>query len=708
MRQSFDPDRLDALSKRLDGESAALEEQYRSLERRIERALEAASGYHEDYVRSAVSQIKEQQRRIRNTTQGLSTELGHKATEARRAASRYRASEAEVLRVIGKNPLNLPDRQRGSAALGAGVQSTLGPQEHRKRLADTLKQWYNTISTSVKAWLKDLGLAQGKSPKPALYTGEINPGTLRLDHSKALAQIKALEDILNALEGKETLSIWELTPAQRDALAQSFPYIITTPGPKTPEELSAQDLRLFEALQTYRIQHSSLQTQRGYDHIDSALIRHLITGQTTAIHQAEQTEALRLAEKARLIESMEKDYAGYLQKGKAGAYYQEYLAQIANPTEASDLLYGKKVIDCYLMDRDGGEDVLFSRYLDNAPQQIKTAEYYQIIALLNQDIKNMSLEEYLNTMGPLWELEARYRTRADDIEDLRTSIMVLSLFSLYGGIQGLGTAAALDAGLDTADAGLAWIGGDKAGAAISALSVLLPELAEYSLRGAKSTQKALSSNLLEGLPPHKQTELISALEAQGLGTTRRIDIQGNTLNLHTSTGIHQLDITNLPGKTIATDVGAVQTVRVGEVVVEGAANAINFKVLKETPADEVNNWWLKVMNYTEPPYKPGTIVKEIELTDKSTFVRVFDGVNSGQTGGWIMKAEDILGLSPKQIQAKFALPHTPTQVTDVVLEAGTKLRTGIVDPLFGQPGGGIQFDLMGQRVGQFINARPLN
>lgn len=114
------------------------------------------------------------------------------------------------------------------------------------------------------------------------------------------------------------------------------------------------------------------------------------------------------------------------------------------------------------------------------------------------------------------------------------------------------------------------------------------------------------------------------------------------------------------------------------------------------------------MNYTEPPYKPGTIVKEIELTDKSIFVRVFDGVNSGQAGGWIMKAEDIVGLSPKQIQAKFALPHTPTQVTDVVLEASTKLRTGIVNPLFGQPGGGIQFDLMGQRAGQFINARPLD
>ncbi len=154
--------------------------------------------------------------------------------------------------------------------------------------------------------------------------------------------------------------------------------------------------------------------------------------------------------------------------------------------------------------------------------------------------------------------------------------------------------------------------------------------------------------------------------------------------------------------------GIIETVRKKLLnVVEGTSN-LNFKVLKESPADEVNDWWLKEMNYTEPPYKPGTLVQEIELTENTTFVRVFDGVNSGQAGGWIMKAEDIAGLTPAQIQAKFALPNLPNQVTDVVLEAGTKIRTGVVNPLFGHQGGGIQFDLMGQRVGEFINARPLN
>lgn len=48
-----------------------------------------------------------------------------------------------------------------------------------------------------------------------------------------------------------------------------------------------------------------------------------------------------------------------------------------------------------------------------------------------------------------------------------------------------------------------------------------------------------------------------------------------------------------------------------------------------------------------------------------------------------MKAEDIRGLIPAQIEDKFALPATLVYVTDVKLPAGTTVRTGIVNPLDG-------------------------
>ncbi|WP_025729730.1 hypothetical protein [Heyndrickxia ginsengihumi] len=143
-----------------------------------------------------------------------------------------------------------------------------------------------------------------------------------------------------------------------------------------------------------------------------------------------------------------------------------------------------------------------------------------------------------------------------------------------------------------------------------------------------------------------------------------------------------------------------------EVGTKGIDN-VEYKKISETPAEDVNKWWKEEMGYIEPPYKTGTLAQEIELTEKSTFVRVYDGEKSGMYGGWFMKADDIKGLTPSQIQDKFALPTTPKFVADVELDAGTRIRTGTVNPLFGFKGGGQQFDLMGQRVGNFTNPRPL-
>lgn len=138
---------------------------------------------------------------------------------------------------------------------------------------------------------------------------------------------------------------------------------------------------------------------------------------------------------------------------------------------------------------------------------------------------------------------------------------------------------------------------------------------------------------------------------------------------------------------------------------KGTQNIENFKVKNEVSAEEVNKWWKEEMGYDQPPYKTGTVVKELLLTKNTTFVRVYDGENSKMYGGWFMEFEDIKGLNPKEIQEKFALPYTPKYIADLKLEEGTIIRNGIVNPLFGYKGGGTQFDLMGQYIGEFGNER---
>ena len=131
-----------------------------------------------------------------------------------------------------------------------------------------------------------------------------------------------------------------------------------------------------------------------------------------------------------------------------------------------------------------------------------------------------------------------------------------------------------------------------------------------------------------------------------------------------------------------------------------------YKILNTSSAENVNKIFRDTMGQ-QPPYKSETSVTEIQLTENATYVRVYDKVNSRMQGGWVMKAEDIGGLTPQEIQNKFALPNIPKYICDVNLEAGTRLRTGKVNPLFGFDGGGQQYDLIinGKNVGTFTNER---
>ena len=144
---------------------------------------------------------------------------------------------------------------------------------------------------------------------------------------------------------------------------------------------------------------------------------------------------------------------------------------------------------------------------------------------------------------------------------------------------------------------------------------------------------------------------------------------------------------------------------------KGGTPTFKYKKVKTFTAEETNQWFIdNVKPDYKPPYKPGTIVNEIELTENTSFVRVYDNMpdGSGMYGSWVMKAEDIEGLTPLEIQNKFALPNTPKYVCDVELEAGTHIREGEVNPLEGWgSGGGTQYDLIGQRIGNFKNERLL-
>ena len=125
---------------------------------------------------------------------------------------------------------------------------------------------------------------------------------------------------------------------------------------------------------------------------------------------------------------------------------------------------------------------------------------------------------------------------------------------------------------------------------------------------------------------------------------------------------------------------------------EVATKVEKIKTLQVQPqsADKAN-LELSQGGYSKPPYKSGTNTQIITLAEDTQFVRVYSD-NNNPIGKWFMSEEDITDLSALEIQSKYAIPTTPTNYVKINLPAGTVVRVGIANELYGYPGGGIQFD----------------
>jgi filamentous hemagglutinin len=111
--------------------------------------------------------------------------------------------------------------------------------------------------------------------------------------------------------------------------------------------------------------------------------------------------------------------------------------------------------------------------------------------------------------------------------------------------------------------------------------------------------------------------------------------------------------------------------------------------IRQVTSEEVN---AKYPADYETPYKPNTIVTEFTTTSETDFVRVH-GPNNRERS-WVMKKSEIEGLTPEQIKDKFALPDTPTLITDVKVPPNTRMRVGEAgENKFGN-GGGTQYELL--------------
>ena len=130
----------------------------------------------------------------------------------------------------------------------------------------------------------------------------------------------------------------------------------------------------------------------------------------------------------------------------------------------------------------------------------------------------------------------------------------------------------------------------------------------------------------------------------------------------------------------------------------------------EVPAQANAEW--REIGYDKSPIAAGTEVYHISAGDHA-YVRVYRRAAGNYAGRWIMRAEDIAGLTGAEIAEKYALPVIPDMICDVKLPPELELEVSIAGEQKQwrrSHGGNVQYGIKSTRPKDvwFINRRRLN
>ncbi|HEU0049702.1 MAG TPA: RHS repeat-associated core domain-containing protein, partial [Nitrososphaera sp.] len=123
--------------------------------------------------------------------------------------------------------------------------------------------------------------------------------------------------------------------------------------------------------------------------------------------------------------------------------------------------------------------------------------------------------------------------------------------------------------------------------------------------------------------------------------------------------------------------------------------ALRYANTRVISAEEINAEFLTLRGPgAQRPWQPGTMITETILIRRATYVRVYTEGQTKPIGAWVMDPSEIAGLDFSQIQQKFALPFTPTAITEQSVPAGTTIRIGTAGQNDFGTGGGIQVNIV--------------
>ncbi|MGI6086099.1 MAG: hypothetical protein ACOYIF_11820, partial [Acetivibrionales bacterium] len=264
---------------------------------------------------------------------------------------------------------------------------------------DTLSNLGELINGNQKAEKEDINQE---------YIGEINNPEDLPGYEQEKSVLQALEKIKMSLPEDGSIHFSELRENELELIGYTM-------------GLSKADIEdinnLLQKIEAWRINHGLDNPKEGLYRIDRALLESI---------QKELREEIKEREEYRekvynLYIEMHARYEELLEKAKTGSYWQEF------ERSPDGILYGQKPEYIFNLEKEN-PDALRLRYKEFLPKQMLEAGF-NFTGIEQLTDRDTTLKEYVNTMGPIWQLMQEYRTIDDDLRDISLLLVILSAFA---------------------------------------------------------------------------------------------------------------------------------------------------------------------------------------------------------------------------------------------------------------------------------------
>ncbi|MBN2793959.1 MAG: hypothetical protein JXR88_01035, partial [Clostridia bacterium] len=137
-------------------------------------------------------------------------------------------------------------------------------------------------------------------------------------------------------------------------------------------------------------------------------------------------------EQSQLLSEAVGAYVGMLDKQSRGVYKKEYYQSLSDSNYATIFMYGHDVSTSFNNDKNSSAEVLLFKYFERGAVKLRDfgflGEIYNFNEIERLLSENITLEEYANIMGPIWEMNYIFSSSEDMVEDTKLMFALVAAF----------------------------------------------------------------------------------------------------------------------------------------------------------------------------------------------------------------------------------------------------------------------------------------